>query len=271
MFGAVVLIQAANVAEERDSPNEQQEESDADEAINQIEQHLIAEYRIDAPQGRGRHQRQELVHEDKKANRNECVHSDQPAGDMNVVACSGGRLCSRILLACDILQRHVRRELQRAKAQRHRGAQRHNAAENRPAHPFMLVALALQRLGVGDNLARGLAHGNAPGMRRAHHDAFKHCLAADERGFLSVFKDRQKLGRGQEPAKLTQILHIQLDDSTGESVANCCSIKISTLPVRVKQLTWRIEPQQCSALRIPLRPSQPQARKPKKCGLRRST
>ncbi len=38
----------------------------------------------------------------------------------------------------------------------------------------------------------GLAHGDRPGVRRAHHDAFKHGLAADQ-GLFTTFERRQKL------------------------------------------------------------------------------
>jgi len=48
-----------------------------------------------------------------------------------------------------------------------------------------------------DNFSRRLAHGNAPGMGRAHHDALHHCLPPDE-NFLAALKGWKQLDRRQE-------------------------------------------------------------------------
>jgi len=54
----------------------------------------------------------------------------------------------------------------------------------------MLFRGALERFAQGDNFPGGLAAGDCPGVRRAHHDALEHGLAADE-GFFSALKGRE--------------------------------------------------------------------------------
>ena len=43
VLGAVVLVDAANIGEQRNSPDEQQEQDQADRAIDQIEHDLAAQ------------------------------------------------------------------------------------------------------------------------------------------------------------------------------------------------------------------------------------
>src|ERR1700688_2216366 len=81
-----------------------------------------------------------------------------------------------------------------------------DATHNRPAHPFMLFRKPFQRLAVGRNLARRLAAGNCPGMRRTHHNAFKNGLAADE-GLLAALQRRQKLDSYKDPPQCPQKSH----------------------------------------------------------------
>ena len=64
----------------------------------------------------------------------------------------------------------------------------------------------LQRLAVGGDFAGRLAAGNCPGVRRAHHHAFKHGLAADQ-GLLAALKRRQQLHRHQETPPCSQETH----------------------------------------------------------------
>src|SRR5205823_1831458 len=51
-----------------------------------------------------------------------------------------------------------------------------------------------------DYLARGFPNGYAVTMGRAHHDAFHHCLPANE-GLLSAFQNRKHLYMGKKPEK----------------------------------------------------------------------
>ena len=54
VLGAVILVHAADVLQQRHSPDEQQEQRDADDAIHQVEHDLLAEHRVHALQFRGR-------------------------------------------------------------------------------------------------------------------------------------------------------------------------------------------------------------------------
>ena len=87
---------------------------------------------------------------------------------------------------------HVGGIAQSAEAQPHRLAERHDATDHRPAHPFVLFRGAFQRLRVRRQGAIGPADADAPGMGRAHHDAFEHGLAADQ-GFLTALQSGQEL------------------------------------------------------------------------------
>ena len=59
----------------------------------------------------------------------------------------------------------------------------------------MIAPTCGQRHFLGDNFAARLAHRHAVTVRRAHHDAFHHGLAADK-GFLAAFQDRHQLHVG---------------------------------------------------------------------------
>ena len=69
MFGAVILVDAANIREQRDSPDEQQEQDQAYCAVDQVEHDLAAERGINLLKFRRRHQRQVFVHEDEEGER----------------------------------------------------------------------------------------------------------------------------------------------------------------------------------------------------------
>ena len=85
-------------------------------------------------------------------------------------------------------------------------SQRHNAAYDRPCHPFMPLGWPSQRFTHSDHFARGLAARNSPGMRRAHHYAFQHSLATNQ-CFFPAFKRRQELDSYQETNEISQRTH----------------------------------------------------------------
>ena len=83
---AVIFVYAMNVSPQRDSPNKQQEKSDADGAIHEVEDNLLAEERIDAFQFGGSQQRKELIHENKKPEGEDNVDGSHPATDFEFLA-----------------------------------------------------------------------------------------------------------------------------------------------------------------------------------------
>jgi hypothetical protein len=62
---------------------------------------------------------------------------------------------------------------------------------------------ALQRFTHGDHFAGGFTAGNGPGVRRAHHHAFQHGLAANQ-GFLPALKGGKKLDSDEETNEISQ-------------------------------------------------------------------
>ena len=104
------------------------------------------------------------------------------------------------------IERHVGRELQSPEAQGHGMAERDHATDDRPGHPFAFFGQPLQRFAVRGDFAGRLAAGNGPGMRRAHHNALKHSLAADQR-LLAALKSGQKLHGHQEAPPGSQETH----------------------------------------------------------------
>jgi hypothetical protein len=101
---------------------------------------------------------------------------------------------------------YVGGETQGAVAEGHGVAERHDSADDGPGHPFVLFRGTLERFAHGDHFARGLAAGDRPGVRRAHHHAFQHSLAADQ-GFFATFKRGQKLHGHQETHDISQRMH----------------------------------------------------------------
>ena len=75
---------------------------------------------------------------------------------------------------------------------------------NGQRHPLVLVRYFLQRLGVRRQGAVGTADADSPGMRRAHHHAFQHRLAADQSSFLAALQRRQELEGSQKPKMAEQ-------------------------------------------------------------------
>ena len=79
-----------------------------------------------------------------------------------------------------------------------------------------LFSLGLvERLGVNRELSVGLADGDAPGVRGAHHDAFQYGLSADE-GFLGALQGKRKL-KGGVKAQVGAERHLVLHDRCGIS------------------------------------------------------
>ena len=105
-----------------------------------------------------------------------------------------------------VFERDVGGEAEGAVAQVHGVTERHNAADDGPSHPFVLVGRARERFAHGDYFAGGLAAGDGPGMRRTHHDALEDSLAADE-GFFAAFKGGEKLHGYQEAHEISQRTH----------------------------------------------------------------
>src|SRR5215469_12089962 len=199
VLGAVVLIHAANVFQQRCSPDEQQEQGDTNRAVYQVEDNALAENRVDPLQFRRGQQRKKLVHENEKADGDQDVDGSDPAAEFQLLA--------RFRLRLDLVESYIGGETQGAEAERHRVPKRNDTANHRPAHPLMLFRQALQRLAVDGNLATRSAHGNAPCMRGAHHDAFENGLAADK-SFLTALQSRQELNGHEKTPYRTQKLHV---------------------------------------------------------------
>ena len=66
VFGAVILINPADILPQGNTPNEQQEHSDPDEAIVQVENKLLSEHRIDFLQLGRRQKREEFIHHNEE-------------------------------------------------------------------------------------------------------------------------------------------------------------------------------------------------------------
>ena len=191
VLGSVVLVDAANVGHQRDSPDKEQEERNADDAVDYIEQDLVAERRINVLEFGGRDQWNKLVQKDKKSNRENDIYRGYPATDF-------GLLARFTLIDRNRVERHIGRIAERAEAQHHRLAKRDDATYDRPTHPLVLFREPVERLGIGRNRTVGPADGDSPGVRRAHHDAFEHGLTADQR-LLAAFESGQQLD-GDEKA-----------------------------------------------------------------------
>src|SRR5262249_51709217 len=199
VLGAVVLIHAGDVFQQRGSPDEQQEQGNANRAVYQVKYNALAENRIDPLKFRRGQQWKKLVHENEKSDGDQDIDGSDPAAEFQLLA--GFRL------RLNLVESYIGGETQGTEAERHRVAKRHDTANHRPAHPFMLFRQALQRLAVDGNLATRSAHGNAPGMRGSHHDAFENGLAADK-SFLTALQSRQELNGHEKTPYGTQKLHV---------------------------------------------------------------
>src|SRR5215469_8850895 len=81
MLGAVVLIDAADVLPQRDSPNEQQKQTEADRPVDQVKHDASAQGGIDLLQFGRRQQGNVLVHENEKGERDNHVEGGEPTAD----------------------------------------------------------------------------------------------------------------------------------------------------------------------------------------------
>ncbi len=81
-----------------------------------------------------------------------------------------------------------------------------HASHDGPPHPLVFLRGTIKVFTMGGNLARGFAHGNGPGMGRAHHNALEHGLAADQ-GLLATLQRRQQLDGHEETPDITQKTH----------------------------------------------------------------
>ena len=165
--------------------------AEADDAVHHVEDNLIAEHRRDVLlQLGGGHQRQELVHEDEEADREQDVKRGYPAVDLKFLAVLTGR---------NFIEHDIGGKAQRPEAKSHGLTQCDHAANDRPSHPLVLFRGAFQGLGMRGNGAVGAAHADAPGVRRAHHDALQHRLAAHQ-GLFTAFQRRQIAAQQPENA-----------------------------------------------------------------------
>src|SRR5258708_5324694 len=173
--------------------------------------------------GRGS-KRNEFVHEDEEADREHHGHRRDPAAHLGgfyfFLVSKNGRgvaaallsrrshrflaMLSGVLFRTEGRHENVDGELGSAESELHRLAQRDQPANKRPGHPVMFIRGAQQRLRMNDNLSQSagvrfralwLAHGNTPGVRRAHHYALKDGLAANQSLLLGGRKGGQELLR----------------------------------------------------------------------------
>ena len=64
----------------------------------------------------------------------------------------------------------------------------------------------MQCLAMRGDFSVGLADGDTPGVRRAHHYAFHHGLTADK-GFLSTFKGGKQLQSSKKTQEWAPVSH----------------------------------------------------------------
>src|ERR1700687_479425 len=201
VLGPVVLLPPPNFLPQRNAPHKQQKHRDPDQPVHQVEHDLLPENRIHLFQFRRGQQRQVLVHEDEEGDGESHIHSHHPARDFQFLA-----LIVLALIGGNLVQCRIGGKLQRAESQLHRVPQRYHPTHHRPAHPLMLLGRPLQRLAVRDDLARRLAHRDAPGMRRTHPHGLQQRLPADER-FLPALQRREQLHRRQKTQDLPPTSH----------------------------------------------------------------
>src|ERR1700733_11194584 len=147
VLGTVILVDAANVLPERNTPHKQKKHSDANQAVDKIKEELVAEHGIHALKLSGREQREILVHEDEEQDGKRHVKASHPARNFEFLALIFVRTTFQIairifaarLAGRDFFEHGVRGKLQRAESEAHGVAERHYAAHYRPAHPLVLL------------------------------------------------------------------------------------------------------------------------------------
>src|SRR5258708_34501222 len=100
VLGAVIFVNAANVWEQRHTPNEQEKQDQAHRPVNQIKQDLANERRIRLPEFRRRQQRQVFVHKNEEGKGDDHIAGGQPSADgggffagFRLARVSRGRFC----------------------------------------------------------------------------------------------------------------------------------------------------------------------------------
>src|SRR3954464_1848353 len=198
VLGAVVFVDTPDVFPKRHSPNEQQEQNQANRPVDQIENDLPTKGRIQFFQLGSRHKRQVLVHENEESQRKQNVRGGEPAADgrrflsrfrlRGLFRRYGGRIRNRTryaLVLHDVFNRDIRRKPQCAVSQLHRITQGDHTPHNGPCHPFVLLRRTFQGFTHGDHLTRRFATSDRPRVWRPHHDALEHGLAPDQSLFAT--------------------------------------------------------------------------------------
>ena len=185
VLGAMVLVDTANIAPARGEPDKAQEDGESDEALDKSEKNGIGGLWGPVAHGTRRRIGKKLVHEDKESEGKRDIEGGDPTIHLKLFP-AGGLL---------VFQSDISRVAQGFEAEQHGGAKGDNSANERPGLPWVLVAGSDERLGMDCELSVGLANGDAPGVRGAHHDTFQHSLAADE-GLLRAFQRKRKLEGG---------------------------------------------------------------------------
>src|SRR6202521_3335652 len=104
----------------------------------------------------------------------------------------------------------------------------------RQRHPFAFFGKPLQRLAMRGNVSRRLTTSNSPSVRRAHHNALKHGLAANQ-GLLAALKGGQQLHRHKETPPCSPKTHTLLDalsvsETQSTSVPQASSFRMAEEP-----------------------------------------
>ena len=188
---SVILKDAAHILGAREQEQIAQKNADADQAVGHVDREAAGERGNAVADSRGQIQRNELIQEDE-----ERQEKTKP------------RVIILELISPDFSPSLARLRLKRG-IERKLGASRPSAMVwpilPRPRSTGYLKigylsAILRNRVLLGDDLAVGLAHGDAVAVRRQHHHAFHHRLAADER-FFTAFQHGQHLqmrGQAQE-------------------------------------------------------------------------
>ena len=66
VLGAVIFVNPMNIAPQRNSPDKEQEQGDANDAVHQVENNLLAKHRVHPFQFGGRHEGRNLYMKMKK-------------------------------------------------------------------------------------------------------------------------------------------------------------------------------------------------------------
>src|SRR5579872_2109164 len=81
VLGAVIFVNAADIFPERNAPDKQQEQGEADYAVDQVEDDASAERGVVLFEFRCGQQRNVLIHEDEEGDRDNDVDGGEPGAD----------------------------------------------------------------------------------------------------------------------------------------------------------------------------------------------